>query len=169
MPEFNLQPFPLLSKASFARAKAKADFPFKLLHRFPECRRKDAETFAALWPDRPNPDRRPRAAEMDLVLHSERLNGRLKRKHPMSIDDLPDGAMIEFDGFAWAIRGKSLLRWTPAGYRERRRRPDGIEVSVLTPPSIVEVLAAGYGPQWHPSGESGRVLEPKDRDFPRGR
>ena len=134
-----------------------------------ECRRKDAETFAALWPDRPNPDRRPRAAEMDLVLHSERLNGRLKRKHPMSMDDLPDGAMIEFDGFAWAIRGKSLLRWTPAGYRERRHRPGGIEVSVLTPPSIVEVLAAGYRPQWHPSGESGRVLEPKDRDFPRGR
>src|SRR2546425_1193029 len=31
--------------------------------------------------------------------------------------------MIEFDGFAWAVRGKSLLRWTPAGYRERRRRP----------------------------------------------
>ena len=118
-----------------------------------ECRRKDAEAFAALWPNRPNPDRRPRAAEMDRVLHSERLEGRLKRKHPMSIDDLPDGTVIEFDGLAWAIRGNSLLRWAPAGYQERRRRPDGIAVSVLTPPSIVKVLAAGYHPQWHPTGD----------------
>jgi hypothetical protein len=73
----------------------------------------------------------------------------------MSIDDLPDGAMIEFDAYPWAIRGTRLLRWTPAGYRERRHRPGRIQVSVLTPPSIVEVLAAGYRPQWHPSGESG--------------
>ena len=65
--------------------------------------------------------------------------------------------MIEFDGFAWAVRGKSLLRWTPAGYREPRRRPGGIEVSVLTPPSIVAVLAAGYRPQWHPSGAGKRL------------
>ncbi len=65
-----------------------------------------------------------------------RLHGRLKRKHPKSIEDLPDGAMIEFDGFAWAVHGKSLLRRTPADYREPRRRPGGIEVSVLTPPSI---------------------------------
>jgi hypothetical protein len=70
----------------------------------------------------------------------------------MSIDDLPDGTMIEFGAVAWAIRGESLLRWTLAGYRECRRRPGGIDVSVLTPPSIVEVLAAGYCPQWHPSG-----------------
>src|SRR3989442_13009167 len=62
------------------------------------------------------------------------------------------------DGFAWAVRGKSLLRWTPAGYRERRRRPGGIEVSVLTPPSIVAVLAAGYRPQWHPSGAGKRLM-----------
>jgi len=122
-----------------------------------ECRRPDAQAFAALWSDPMNPDRRPCAAEMDRILHSERRDGRLKRKHPMSIRDLPDGTMIEFDGLAWAIRGKSLLRWTPAGYRERRRRPGGIEVSVLTPPSIVEILAFGYRPQWHPSGEF-RVL-----------
>jgi hypothetical protein len=120
-----------------------------------ECRRKDAEAFAALWPGPRNPGLRPRAAEMDLVLHSERLHGRLKRKHPMAIDDLPDGAMIDLNGFAWGICGKSLLRWTPQGYRERRPRPAGIEVSVLTPPSIVAVLAAGYPPQWHSSSEAG--------------
>jgi hypothetical protein len=37
---------------------------------------------------------------MDLSLESERLDGRLKRKHPMRIDALPDGTMIEVDGCA---------------------------------------------------------------------
>src|ERR1700751_386195 len=59
-----------------------------------EGRRKDAEAFAALWPCRTDPDCRPRAAEMDRILHSERLDGRLKRRHLMPIDDLPDGTMI---------------------------------------------------------------------------
>lgn len=117
-----------------------------------ECRRKDAEAFSALWPYPANPDRRPRAADMDRVLHEERLAGVLKRRHPMSIDDLPDGAIIEWDQFAWALRGTTLLRWTPEAYAERRARPAGIEVSVLTPPSILAVLSNGYRPQWHPSG-----------------
>jgi len=116
-----------------------------------ECRRKDAEAFAALWPYHTAPDRSPRVAEMDLSLQSERLDSRLKRKHPMRIDALPDGTMIEVDGFAWAVCGKNLLRWSFTGYREKRSRPVGSEVSVLTPPSIVTVLRAGYVPQWHPT------------------
>lgn len=114
-----------------------------------ECRRKDAEAFAALWPHRTNGDRRPRAAEMDWVLQSERIDGGLKRRHLVMIDELPDGTMVEGDGYAWAIRGKHLLRWTFRGYQERLRRPVGSKASVLTPPSIVAVLRAGYLPQWH--------------------
>jgi hypothetical protein len=30
-------------------------------------------------------------------------------------------------------------------------RPSGIDVEVLTPPSILNVLARGYAPLWHPS------------------
>jgi hypothetical protein len=125
-----------------------------------ECRRKDAEAFAALWPYRTAPDRRPRAAEMDLSLQSERLDGRLKREHPMRIDELPDGTMIAVDGFAWAVCGKNLLRWSFTGYWEKRSRPVGSKVSVLTPPSIVAVLRAGYVPQWHPT--AGQPLVPKN-------
>jgi hypothetical protein len=43
------------------------------------------------------------------------------------------------------------LQWTPSGYSESKPRPRGIKVDVLTPPSIVLVLAQGYGPLWHPS------------------
>ena len=113
-----------------------------------ECRRQDAERFAALFS---GTKRRARAAAMDAVLHAERLNGKAKRTHRRALDDLPDGAMIARGGDAFAVRGKRLLRWTPAGYRGAQQRPRRIETDVLTPPSILAVLEAGYSPLWHRS------------------
>jgi hypothetical protein len=110
-----------------------------------ECRRKDAEAFAALFPGA------RRAPAMDKVLHAERLDGKAKRMHRRSISALPDGAMIGLDGEAFAVRGRQLLRWTPRGYDGARARPRKAQIDVLTPPAIVSVLAAGYRPQWHPS------------------
>jgi len=118
-----------------------------------ECRRRDAEGFAEYWRRTFKLNERPRAAEMDRVLHRERLNGRAKRLHPGRIDDLPDGAFIALGEDAFAVRGGSLLRWTPAGYGASKRRPRGTTVDVLTPPAIVSVLAAGYQPRWHSSAE----------------
>jgi len=119
-----------------------------------ECRRKEAEAFAAAWQRAFKLLRRPRADEMDLVLHAERLNGRIKRRHRRSIDRLPDGAVVAREEGAWAVRGESLLRWTPEGYDRRSRRPRGTMVDVLTAPAIVGALAAGYRPRWHPSAEA---------------
>jgi hypothetical protein len=116
-----------------------------------ECRRKEAEAFAAAWQQAFKLRQRPRADAMDLVLHAERLNGRAKRRHRRSIDGLPDGAFLALEEGAWAVRGTSLLRWTPKGYATRKRRPRGAMVDVLTPPAIVGALAAGYRPRWHPS------------------
>ena len=45
-----------------------------------ECRRKDAQVFAALFPGG------PRAADMDRILHAERLDGKFKRLHRRKID-----------------------------------------------------------------------------------
>jgi len=59
--------------------------------------------------------------------------------------------MIVLHGKAFAVRGKQLLQWAPAGYSKAKRRPRGIEVDALTPPSILSVLARGYAPLWHPS------------------
>jgi len=113
-----------------------------------ECRRKDAERFARLFA---NGEARASAPVMDDILHAERLEGRAKRTHRAGIDTLPDGAMIVVDGEPFALRGKRMLHWTPNGYHAPRPRPRGIEVDVLTPPSIVAVLVRGYQPQWHPS------------------
>ena len=148
-----------------------------------ECRRKDAERFAALFSGGdPNsvhsrasgnpepPSRRsgvmalgPRlrgdergggrigAAAMDAVLHVERLDGKSKRMHRCALHKLPDGAMIARNRDAFAVRGKHLLPWTPAGYGRAMARPRGIDVDVLTPPSILAVLATGFAPIWHKS------------------
>ena len=96
---------------------------------------------------------RPYAAEMDEVLHRERLRGRAKRTHRRNIDALPDGAFVALDGAVFAVRGKVLLRWTPQGYGARKKRPQGGAVDVLTPPAILAVLSAGYRPHWHPSAD----------------
>ena len=113
-----------------------------------ECRRRDAEQFAALFSAK---NERARAPAMDAVLHAERLAGKAKRMHRRKIDTLPDGAMVALDGEAFALRGGRLLRWTPSGYDETHRRPRGVDVAVLTPPSIVAVLKRGCRPLWHPS------------------
>ena len=90
---------------------------------------------------------------MDDILHHERLRGRAKRLHRRGIDELPDGAFAAFDGAAFAIRGDTLLHWTPEGYGAREPRPHRIAVDVLTPPAILAVLSAGYEPRWHLSAK----------------
>jgi len=119
-----------------------------------ECRRKDAEGFAERWQQAFHLGSRPRAPDMDARLHSERLDGRTKRRHRRKIDDLPDGAFVSMEEGAWAVRGHSLLRWTPQGYDAGMRRPYGMTVDALTPPAVLAVLGAGYRPRWHPSAEN---------------
>lgn len=114
-----------------------------------ECRRKDAQAFAALFPEA------QKAPEMDAVLHAERLDGKAKRLHRCALDALPDGAMVALGDDAVAVRGRSLLPWTPSGYGQKQVRPRRIDVNVLTPPSMLAVLTKGYAPHWHPSAGAG--------------
>ena len=118
-----------------------------------ECRRQDAARFAVLFSGGKH---RARAGAMDDVLHIERLDGKAKRTCRRAIDRLPDGAMVAIDGEAFAIRGEHLRRWTPEGYTDWKARPRGAQIDVLTPPSIVKVLEAGYAPRWHPSAARAR-------------
>jgi hypothetical protein len=114
-----------------------------------ECRRKAAEAFAEKWREAHRLRARPRAGEMDEVLHRERLNGRRKRTHRLAIDTLPDGSILALEEGTFAIRDDTLLGWSIQGYHARKARPRGIAVDVLTPPAILAVLSAGYEPRWH--------------------
>lgn len=122
-----------------------------------ECRRLDALDFAASWADGRGTDMPASADVMDEVLHGERLDGRDKRIHLASSDALPDGAVIaggEAGRRAYAVRGDTLLPWTPGGWGRPVARPKRAVVGLLTPPSIVGALRAGYRPQWHDSAEA---------------
>jgi hypothetical protein len=77
---------------------------------------------------------------MDTVLHAERLRGGVKCLHRRNIDELPDGAFVAFDGATFAVRGDTLLHWTPDGYDAREARPRRIAVDVLTPPGAITVI-----------------------------
>jgi hypothetical protein len=123
-----------------------------------ECRHNRFIDFCTAWSSA-HPGRggsaRPTATEIDTRLHAERLTpDRSKRSFVATLDDLPDGVFVTtaaWGGRAYLVWGNTLLAWSPGGYGEQRRRPAGEEVHVLTPPSTVAVIRAGYVPVIHPS------------------
>ncbi len=121
------------------------------------CRREDYRRFVEGWSSM-HPGGRG-ADAIDAQLHGERLDPphRIRRLHAMSIVSLPDGAFVLRDGTPFVAVGSWLLRWTPAGYAEHLPRPPRGRVTVVTPPSIVEVLRRGWEPDvpfLHPSAAS---------------
>lgn len=87
------------------------------------------------------------ADEIDERLHAERVAPRTDAP-----GDLPDGAFVLIDDTPWLTVGGRLRRWTAAGYTADRPFGSG---ALITPPTIVEVLRAGWSsdavPLFHPS------------------
>jgi hypothetical protein len=119
------------------------------------CRREDYVRFGTIWRERHGGP--VDADTIDARLHQERLGLHgARRLHDASLDELPDGAFTLIDDAPWLVRGEELLSWTPGGYAARRPRPGGLEVRLLTPPSLVAVLQAGWRsavPLLHPSAQ----------------
>jgi hypothetical protein len=119
------------------------------------CRREDANAFRAAW-QRGNRTGALRAPEIDAVLHAERLDRRTKRLHPlpMPVSELPDGAMVQAGEESFVITDGRPLRWSFGGYREVDTPL--ADARLITPPSIVRLLMAGYKPVLHESAEARR-------------
>jgi hypothetical protein len=115
-----------------------------------ECRREDYRGFTSSWSDL-HPNQRS-ADQIDLQLHRERVDPltRGQLRHELPLDDLPDGAFVLVEESPWLVLGDELARSTPAGYTDRRSRPRGEVALVLTPPSLLRVLRAGWRPQLVP-------------------
>lgn len=118
-----------------------------------ECRRADHLWFARSWQAGQGLAVRPLAREMDQVLHAERVQARTRRKitRPVLAGSLPDGAMISRAGTTGLWCGAALLPWSLAGYGPPVPVSAQATVTLLTPPSVVAALAAGYRPLVHPS------------------
>jgi hypothetical protein len=120
------------------------------------CRRADYVRLTEIW--RELHPGQAGADAIDLQLHGERVapGSRAQHHHETAFGELPDGAFVVDDGAAWLVLGPMLLRWTPAGYAERRPRPRSGTATVITPPSLVAVLRSDWRPLVplvHPSSE----------------
>ena len=54
---------------------------------------------------------------------------------------------VELDGAPHVLTGHAAVAWTPDCYAAARGRPASRVVTVITPPSTVAALRAGYVPQ----------------------
>ena len=123
-----------------------------------ECRRGDYVRLLAVWSD-VHPGQFG-ADAIDGQLHAERIAPGTRERvwHDTVLDELPDGSFILLDGVPWLVLGSELLRWSPAGYTDRRARPRRCPARLVTPPSLVELLRADWRPVvplLHPSAGRG--------------
>jgi hypothetical protein len=110
------------------------------------CRREDYVRFTEIW--RGLHPGQAAADAMDAQLHTERVSprSRTQRHHETSFAELPDGAFVLQESAPSVVVGADLLSWTPTGYLDRRARPLRGEAVLITPPSLVAVLRAGWRP-----------------------
>jgi hypothetical protein len=109
-----------------------------------ECRRDAYRAYQQAWAAEAGPV--PGAREMNGVLHAERIipGTHRRRLHDLSWASLPDGTFVLDDGQPALILGDAIVPWTQEGYGARRSRPKTGTATVITPPSTVAVLRAGY-------------------------
>lgn len=121
-----------------------------------ECRRERYNAFREAWRCQ-NKQSRPRFAdEIDLELHSARIDKeRNKVTHQAALRLLPDGCFAQIEGSACLVLGDALLLWKPEGYARRDARPKDAIVTVLTPEPIVGCFRHGYSPEIN---ETARLL-----------
>jgi hypothetical protein len=114
------------------------------------CRRAAAQAFRMGFPIEGRAAM-PKARGIDTALHAERLDGKRKRLHVLRSPaaDLPDGAMILQDGVAHVILEGLARPWALGGYGAPVAPLDFAQL--ITPPSTVAALRAGYRPQIHAS------------------
>ncbi|MBX3576465.1 MAG: hypothetical protein KF723_04590 [Rhizobiaceae bacterium] len=124
----------------------------------------------------------PKAADLDRRLHGERFASSQARlpeepaaqNHAMSgtevptpptssvragalwidsLASLPDGATIASGRAVYAVRAGRLLPWSFGGYGTPVSPADVADPCLVTPPTTLATLRAGYRPAWHPSAE----------------
>ncbi|SHG80026.1 hypothetical protein SAMN05444003_0984 [Cognatiyoonia sediminum] len=114
------------------------------------CRREAYQAFKQAWHDAFGGD--VGAKQMDQVLHAERVEprSRSQKTHLAEAKALPSGAMYRYGGKIYLVADRLVRPFSVKGYGPSETVPEG-KVEVLTPPSLVKVLSAGYKPLLHAS------------------
>jgi hypothetical protein len=116
------------------------------------CRRGDYVDFTVAWQAAQGLGARPLAREMNTVLHAERVDRQRRQiTRRARAGGLPGGVMIRAGGQLGLYLGGSLRPWSWDGYGAAVPVGGDDVVEVLTPPSIVAAIGAGYRPLVHPT------------------
>ena len=131
-----------------------------------ECRRADFSRFRDLVAASHRTTHLP-APGLDRLLHDERWDPRrrTRRLHAYAWGDVPDGTYVLLGSGPAVVTSGGLLSWLPDNTYAATpvERPRGGVAAVITPPSSVEALRAGFevrvgrrpgGPQASPSSSS---------------
>jgi hypothetical protein len=107
-----------------------------------ECRRGSYTEYRALWAET-HSGAVPYAKDMDTQLHRERTGG---TEHRAAWDSLPDGAFVATVSGPAVVVGDRLAVWDHHDnvYSHKLPCPKTGTATVLTPPSTVQILCAGY-------------------------
>jgi hypothetical protein len=97
-----------------------------------ECRRADYRRVLELTGARG-------ADELDARLHAERLS---RERRTAAVASLPTATFVAHAGLAHVVTGDELRPWSPSGYGPPVRADGPVEI--LTPPTLVDVLASGW-------------------------
>ncbi|MGX7681628.1 hypothetical protein ACSMXN_22315 [Jatrophihabitans sp. DSM 45814] len=110
-----------------------------------ECRREAYDSYRTGWA-RGLGVEVPSAKEINRRLHAERIVAGTHRRrfHELPWQDLPDATFVMMDETPAVVIGDHLREWTSGGYGSRRPRPRNGQATVITPPSSVAVIRAGY-------------------------
>ncbi len=95
---------------------------------------------------------------MDRALHLERIDRATRRQKTWSchLDDLPDGTFVAWEGAPHLVLGNRFFPWRHSEYTAAIPRP-AAEVTVLTPPTSVRTLAAGFRPTLHATARTPKI------------
>ena len=120
-----------------------------------QCQYQRFQSFKALWKKAnqlPDID----LSQLDDVLHRERISKTPVMQLP---GELPDGVLVEYENKPYLMYAGKIWEWSFAGYFTASIIPIAKPVKVITPPSTVRAIAAGFSPGMHHS-----ALEPLKKD-----
>jgi len=112
------------------------------------CRREAYQAFKTAWNDAFGAD--TGAKQIDRALHAERVDPRSRSQKTYWAEAmaLPTGAMYRHKRKIYLVTEEVVRPFSVEGYGPCETAPEG-NVEVLTPPSMVKVLSAGYMAQLH--------------------
>ena len=120
-----------------------------------ECRRSRYNEFKEKWLEANQElleGNKPTAANIDKIIHEERINNKKKVTYVSALNSLPDGTMVELNSRTFLIWANKLYEWSYLGYSKPEIEYNiNDEVNVLTPKSYVNTFSKGFIPEVHES------------------